>query len=307
MLLKKRSRNTLFPYLLRLPNSAVFCSIYISSLLSLFFFLSYHLISQFSILTKSTTQREPSPFYLHYVRFSSKPQRNFTFTDYLSVLSGVQYLRPDGILLHGDVIPNDFGKREGKPKKPFSIEHFADVAKLDVLLKYGGVAIDFDVFFLQGERIKDILKRKKAITCYGDEDGNNIGFVAGHKDSKFLWAWRRSYIDIYMASDWNFNQAFVSKYLSVLYPKDVYVADFICPLFNAELTDPQNEEVMYFFRNAMALHTYERSLEKSIESVEDLKTMNNTLRSWLFRNIYHNIQVPPVDPNFNDEVIPDRL
>ena len=65
----------------------------------------------------------------------------------------------------------------GKPKVVGFLEHAADMSKLDVLLEYGGVAVDFDVFFVRGQRIKDALQRHKSITCYGDKDGYNIGYV----------------------------------------------------------------------------------------------------------------------------------
>lgn len=54
---------------------------------------------------------KPKLFYLHYIRF--KPVNStgvpLRFTEYLSVLSGVQRLKPDVILIHGDEEPT--GKR----------------------------------------------------------------------------------------------------------------------------------------------------------------------------------------------------
>ncbi|GAV01347.1 hypothetical protein RvY_12074 [Ramazzottius varieornatus] len=180
------------------------------------------------------------------------------------------------------------------------------MAKLELLLEYGGVAVDFDVFFIQGERIKDILKRKKAITCYGDEDGNNIRFVAARKDSKFIWAWRKSYEDICVANDRNFNKAFVSKYLSVLYPEDVYVTDHI---FNNPHPDRQLSQ---FFRdcgkipwrNSIAIHSYERFGGVPISSFEDLQNANVTTHTIWLRTIHFNAKIPARSKDLKDEVIP---
>ena len=48
----------------------------------------------------------PSPFYVHYVRFvPTDGNKTLRFTEYLSVMSAVQYLKPDGIILHGDFTP----------------------------------------------------------------------------------------------------------------------------------------------------------------------------------------------------------
>jgi hypothetical protein len=197
----------------------------------------------------------------------------------------------------------DAGQRLGQPKTVRFMEHAADIAKLDVLLEYGGVAADFDVFFIRGERIKEILTKKKVITCYGDVDGYNIGLVAGHQDSKLLYAWRRSYKDIYVP-DWNFNQAFVSKYLSVLYRDETYVVDKVC-------NNPHPSNLEEFFTkpnainwtNSIAIHTYERFGKALIQSPEDLQG-NPTSHTKLFKAIYQNVTLPAVDPHFSDEINP---
>jgi hypothetical protein len=57
----------------------------------------------------------PNPFYLHYVRFKPKNgDLTFQFTDFLSVMSAVQYLKPDGILLHGDFEPEGNAEEQQK-------------------------------------------------------------------------------------------------------------------------------------------------------------------------------------------------
>ena len=182
------------------------------------------------------------------------------------------------------------------------------MAKLDILLEYGGVAAEFDVIFVRGERIKEILREKLVITCYGDEDGYNIGFIAAHKESRLLSAWRRSYKDIYV-SDWNFQQAFVSKYLSVVFGEETYVVDKVC-------NNPHPHNLGGFFghygvanwTNSLAIHTYERHSSVRINSPEDLK---GTLTSYLelLRTVYNNAVLPIYDESFRDEMDPltDKL
>ena len=61
----------------------------------------------------------PTPFYLHYIYFrSEKGDRSWKlrFIDYLSIMSGVQFLKPDGVLVHGDTVPEGTQMR---PKQPY--------------------------------------------------------------------------------------------------------------------------------------------------------------------------------------------
>ena len=201
------------------------------------------------------------------------------------------------------VRPTEIVMRGGKTKKFGFIEHSADIAKLDVLLKHGGIAVDFDVFFVRGQHIRDILEKKKSITCYGDRDGNNIGFVAGHKDSKFLWAWRRSYRDIYLA-EWNFNQAAVSTYLTALFPGDVYVLDHVCnnPHPHYDMKKFFTEYGKLDWKNSAAIHSYERFGRVKIDSPDDLLNGSLTTHKEMLQHIYFNRSLPPVDATFQDEV-----
>ncbi|GAV01280.1 hypothetical protein RvY_12017 [Ramazzottius varieornatus] len=268
----------------------------------------------------------PKPLYLHYIRFKPKNgDTEFKFTDFLSVMSAVQYLKPDEIVLHGDFVPSgpywlnltsrklikhismerpiDVGMRRRKPKKIGFIEHSADIAKLDVLVEYGGITADFDVYFIRGERIKEILRRRKAVTCYGDQDGNNIGLVAGHKDSLFLWAWRRSYRDIYV-DDWNFNQAFVSTYLSAVLPDEVYVVDHVCnnPFPAGNILDQFFKQYgMIQWKDSAAIHSYQRLAGVAVDTSKDLEGEATSFKEML-QYIYHNQSLPLVNPLFRDEI-----
>ncbi|OQV17287.1 hypothetical protein BV898_08685 [Hypsibius exemplaris] len=204
--------------------------------------------------TKEKALAQPEvkePFYCHYVRFRPDGAANITlrFIDYLSVMSAVQRLKPDGIFLHGDEEPvghywEDMKRRgwikflirakvfelQGRTTEFASKFHMADMIKLDILIEYGGVAVDFDVYFVRGERIKTILSEYAALTCYGDHIGYNIGFIGFRKDSRLLHAWRRSY-DVIYVEDWNFNSGDVQKYLSEIFSEETYVVDrSVCAL-----------------------------------------------------------------------------
>lgn len=58
-------------------------------------------------LDEPPVYRLPEPLYLHYIRFKRKNgDTELKFTDFLSVMSAVQYLKPDEIVLHGDFVPS---------------------------------------------------------------------------------------------------------------------------------------------------------------------------------------------------------
>ncbi|XP_055356181.1 uncharacterized protein LOC129601410 [Paramacrobiotus metropolitanus] len=265
------------------------------------------------------------PLYLHYVRFKrEKKPVEFRFVDYLSVLSAVQRLQPNVIMVHGDEEPTgkywnlskenhrvqfrkiqsvkQTGWLDNAPRDIHVLEHRADIAKLDALLQYGGVAADFDVYFLRGQRLRQLIRAGRFITCYGNKEGYNMGLLAGPATSKILWAWRRSYTDIY-TPDWNFNSGFVPKFLSYLYPQEAYVLNNTC-------NNPHPFRLYPFFHepdairweNSMAIHAYNRFSYDPIESPEDLVNGNLTSYREILLTIWENRTLPPVDAGYNDEI-----
>ncbi|OWA54387.1 hypothetical protein BV898_18791 [Hypsibius exemplaris] len=167
-----------------------------------------------SIEGETTADGTSEKLYLHYVRFKPQDAKVLTlrFLDYLSVVSAVQRLKPDDIFIHGDVEPTGTYWEELKTQgwvkylyreKNFTLNgrqstlehifHVSDKTKLDILVEYGGIAIDWDVYFVRGERIRPVFHNHRAVTCYEDEFGYNLGLAGGWKNSRLLHAWRRSY------------------------------------------------------------------------------------------------------------------
>ncbi|OQV24636.1 hypothetical protein BV898_01695 [Hypsibius exemplaris] len=269
----------------------------------------------------------PDQLLLHYVKFKPDDQTTVTlrFLEYLSVLSAVQRLKPDQIMLHGDLEPTGkywdelkaqnlikFVYRpknfelKGRIKKLAHIYHHADKTKLDILVEYGGLTIDFDVYFVRGERIKAILQVHPALTCYGDEIGYSLGLAGGWKTSRLLHAWRRSFNVIY-STDWNFNCGDVQKYLSEVFSDEVYVVDQVCnnPHPDGHLGPFFNDHGRVHWTDSVAIHTYHRhSGIKQVEVAEDLTSGTLTDYKELLLTIYENRTLPAADPNFRDRIDP---
>ena len=115
----------------------------------------------------------------------------------------------------------------GCTKKLNIIYHVVDKKKLDILTNHGGTIADFGLYFIRGKRIRTMLKDFHALTCYGDEDGDNMGLVGGSKYSRPIRAWRRSYQVIYR-KNWNLNSSDVPTFLSEIFLGQVYVVNHIC-------------------------------------------------------------------------------
>lgn len=194
------------------------------------------------------------------------------------------------------------GIGSGKPQKVGWVEHSADVAKLDVLMEYGGVVVDFDVFFVRGERIRQILKTKESITCFFEDDGYNIGFVAARKGAKLIKAWRLSY-DVIYVRDWDFNQKPLAKYLSILYSDVNYVINNVCNNPPRNLTTYFHDYNKIHWTNQVAIHTFERFGGVPVNSPKDLEGKLTTHKEVLW-SIYNNSLLPPFDPNYRDEIHP---
>ncbi|OWA54513.1 hypothetical protein BV898_18913 [Hypsibius exemplaris] len=275
----------------------------------------------------AASQDPPHELFLHYVRFKPDDADGVTlrFLDYLSVMSAVQRLKPDQIYLHADMEPtgkywDELSSRgwikyvhraknfslTGRIKQLAHIYHVSDKTKLDILVEYGGIAIDWDVYFVRGERIRRYLWNHSALTCYGDQDGYNLGLAGAWKTSRLLHAWRRSFQVIY-SKDWNFNCGDVQKYVSEVFAEEVYVVDRVCnnPHPDYQLADFFQQTGKIHWTDSVAIHTYHRLWKNYfVSSPEDLKKAPPSDYKELLLTIYENRTLPAEDVTFNDRVDP---
>ena len=109
----------------------------------------------------STSGEHKVPNIVHYIWFGC---RDFRFHHYLSVKSVIKIQKPVTILFHTDCLPHGKYFREVEPHlrivkrtppktvwgRPIvNVEHQSDVARLQILLEFGGIYLDDDVVILK--------------------------------------------------------------------------------------------------------------------------------------------------------------
>ena len=99
-----------------------------------------------------------------------------------------------------------------------AMEHAADWHKLHQTQKYGGIALDFDVFFLNGSEFAKKQKNAKCVlACEGDQcNVISLGLVSCSKSSTFLRNWIKHYYTDYHPNERLYNSAYVPSMMLVI-------------------------------------------------------------------------------------------
>ena len=157
------------------------------------------------------------PNIIHQVRFN---QKNFTFVDYVCVMSAFRNQRPDLFYIHTNIPDGQF---EGKywqwiqqneqihsrvrvvyvelPTEIFGqsfdmdeygLWHASDVVRLRVLMEYGGIYMDNDVYIIQ-----NLDKYRKFEATINWDEGKSLcnHFIVANRNARFLPLWISSYED----------------------------------------------------------------------------------------------------------------
>ena len=164
------------------------------------------------------------PDVVNYVWSSNNPGSEFhlTFTQYVSVLSVHTFFRPHDIILHTNAKPagNYWEKLKQKTnirvvsntiswnignKRAAGVENAVDYYKLKhILLKHGGITMDFDIVILNGKRLREMLAASECyLACEHRCSILNLGFVGCIKNSSFVAEWIHGYETDYRSRDWH--------------------------------------------------------------------------------------------------------
>ncbi|XP_041358318.1 LOW QUALITY PROTEIN: uncharacterized protein LOC121375131 [Gigantopelta aegis] len=178
--------------------------------------------------TKSVLRPQPHkspviPNIVHYVWLGSN---TFSFFSYLSLLSTLHVLKADAVYIHGDHYPTGkyWDKMKGNERVEFifrevpstvfghtigaKLSHASDFIRVDVLLRYGGIYMDWDVLWVNS--IPESLRKYDFVACAdwprtgSYPDVFNMGLIAASNESVFLQYFMESFRH-YIDSHWSYN------------------------------------------------------------------------------------------------------
>ena len=241
------------------------------------------------------------PKTVHYIWFYPKVRCQFKFHHYISVFSAFKYIKPKRIVIWYSNIPCGKWWSEVKsrvhllilkdilpPQTVFGKEikvpaHQSDVARLDILLKHGGIYMDTDMVALKSW---DPLLFYD--TTLGAESNSAIanGVIITKRSAPFLRLWRDSYHK-FRDDLWAFNSVIMGFRLAKRYSELVHVEwnTLIHPnKYNTEWIFKEGK--LWDWSTVHGMHLYYRKYGVQ-HDLESIKTLNSTLGQ-VFRLILYN-------------------
>ena len=181
------------------------------------------------------------PKIVHYVWFGEK---EMDFMMYLSILSALFIVHPELILIHGDGGLHgkylELAKKDKRVKlisreKPYHIfgkdiyyrQHRSDIVRADVLLKYGGIYMDWDVLWLKNpndiiSKGYDAMANVDHMPQPGFPDTINLGVFMAKPKSTFVKRWQDALVD-YRPRDFLYNAVELPYKIYEKYPEYLYI------------------------------------------------------------------------------------
>ena len=258
-------------------------------------------LSPISQSVYSTCLNQVVPRFLHLVWFYDKPS-SFRFHHLIAVKAALRFFRPTKIFFWHNTVPTGIYWDEClkfvsssqllmtqiespdvvMERKIFSVEHKSDVVRMQALLEYGGLYIDFDVILL-----RDIT----SLLCYeftlGEDEDKTIsnGFILSAPKAKFLQKWYDSYITFNEKGNWAEYSSEVPGRLARAYPSLIHIED--STIYNPSYQHKDliyKEEQYADLLNNYAIHLYYRDVAVDYDPIA-IKTLNSTLGK-IFRYVY---------------------
>jgi hypothetical protein len=179
---------------------------------------------------------DPIPRVVHLIWLNNTA---LNFMSYLTIRSALIAIQPDRVNLHYTdinehnewfmrlrdnltLVPHDLETEyEQQIKDKWQIPHIADLLRLDVIAKEGGIYLDMDVIALQS--FDSLLGCQKDLIL-GNEGGDRHGLcnavIVGRRGSSFVKRWRESYAN-FATNEWNYHSVILPKKMSYLYHEEV--------------------------------------------------------------------------------------
>lgn len=204
--------------------------------------LRYLFYNNQSIMTADPKLPGQIPKIVHLVWFNSK---EMDFIQYLSLRSVLSVVKPEKVYIHGDgqLTGEYMSKLEKDPRVQWVLrerpryiygrdvlytQHKSDIIRADVLLKYGGIYMDWDVLWVRP--IDNLLNRGEydAIVNFDHmpvqdfPDTMNLGVLMAKPGSEFVQKWQDALVN-YRSMDFYYNAILLPYKIYERYPSAVHI------------------------------------------------------------------------------------
>ncbi|XP_046329135.1 uncharacterized protein LOC124112966 [Haliotis rufescens] len=239
------------------------------------------------------------PNIVHFVWFGE--DLKFRFHHLLSIKSAYSILKPDRILFHCNHKP--VGKwwkvikqtipilRIVDRKAPTEIygnmvirsEHKSDIARIQILQKYGGIYMDTDVIALKSFNPLRHYGITMGIEYHGTPGRLNNGIIVSAPNATFLSLWLNTYRN-FSKREWDYHDSIIPYYLQFTYPHLIHVEE-------KTLNYPSGLDINLIYKDVYdwsrnyAMHLWYR-LYDTEHGPTGIKTMNTTFGQ-IARYIYY--------------------
>jgi hypothetical protein len=180
------------------------------------------------------------PNVVHFIWFRTKAEQEMSFLNYISIVSAYRIQKPERLLFHCNFLPSgEWWNRLWKDvplqivhreppatihgQKLLHIYHRGDIAKIEILLEYGGIYLDYDVIVVNS---LDPVRRFDATMGKEKPPKFIAGIILARKGSTFLRLLHESYRDNYRPFDWDYNCARIAYEIYVQRPDLLHVEPF---------------------------------------------------------------------------------
>ena len=229
------------------------------------------------------------------------PNTTFRFHQLLSLLSVHKHIAPSIVMFWynnmpcgawwrfaRETLPNLYLMYREPPQDVFHhdvkvVEHQSDVARLDILLKHGGIYIDLDVII-----VKSLSSLLHYPVTMGAESPHLLGsgIILAEKNATFLSLWYQQYKS-FDDSQWNYHSVVIPMQLAVQHPQLIHIEWF-------SLQRPNWDERQWLYtegklwawqQDNMAVHLWYREYNVD-HNPHSIRTWNTTAGE-IFRYIYY--------------------
>ncbi|CAO3685024.1 unnamed protein product [Rhizopus microsporus] len=230
------------------------------------------------------------PKIVHFVYGLRDPEPTLDLIHYLAIKSAHDVLKPEKIMFHYHHLPVGDNFERARPMltlnkvpliqkvfdRPVShYAHRADVVRLEVLEKYGGIYVDLDLISLKPV---DHLLNKEFIMAQEGVDGS-VGLcnamIMARPHSRFIQRWYATYAT-FDSSDWNYHSVVLPGKLAPFFPNEVTVLNYTSyfwPLWDSAGLRTLFLEKSYDFSANLGTHIWESAANKNLMKDVNEKVM----------------------------------